>query len=90
MLELCGRVRKSLILAPLERGIILVHDNSSVIEAEDYFTSLEMVLTEPIAGEQFDVLPEDETLSWDEEWAHLNRRDRRMWGKPSGKPRYKK
>jgi hypothetical protein len=62
----------------------------SRIAAEDYFTTLEMELAEPIPGEDFDILPEDETLSWEEEWVLLNRRDRRMWGKPNGKPRYKK
>jgi hypothetical protein len=57
------------------------------IDAEDYFTTLEMELAEPI--KDFDVLPEDETLSWEEQWVLLDRRARR-WGKPNGKPRYKK
>ena len=61
-----------------------------VIEAEDYFSTFEIGLAKPIAGEQFDILPEDETLTWEEEWLLLNRRERRMWGKPTGKPRYKK
>jgi hypothetical protein len=60
------------------------------IAADDFFSTLEMELAEPIEGEDFDVLPEDSRLSWDEEFALLNRRDRRMWGKPTGKPRYKK
>jgi hypothetical protein len=59
------------------------------IDAEDYFTTLEMELAEPIKDEDFDVLPEDETLSWEEQWVLLDRRARR-WGKPNGKPRYKK
>jgi hypothetical protein len=61
-----------------------------VIPADDFFSTLEKELSEPIPGEDFDVLPEDSRLSWSEEFALLNRRDRRMWGKPSGKPRYKK
>ena len=64
--------------------------SSVMIGPEDYLTSLEMELREPIPGEEFDILPEDETLSWEEEWMLLNRRERRMWGKPTGKPRYKK
>jgi hypothetical protein len=61
-----------------------------MIGPEDYLSSLEMELRKPIPGEEFDILPEDETLSWEEEWMLLNRRERRMWGKPTGKPRYKK
>ncbi len=61
-----------------------------VIDAEDYFSTFEMELAEPIMSEEFDVLPKDESLSWEEEWDFLNRHERRMWGKPSGKPRYKK
>jgi hypothetical protein len=65
-------------------------NTTRVIDAEDYLTSLEMELREPIPGEEFDVLPEDETLSWEKEWDFMNRQERRMWGKPTGKPRYKK
>lgn len=65
-------------------------NTTRVIDAEDFFSTFEKELTEPIEGEEFDVLPKDETLSWDEEWANMNRRERRMWGKPTGKPRYKK
>ena len=61
-----------------------------IIPADDFMSTLEKELTEPIPGEEFDVLHEDETLSWEEEWMLLNRRERRMWGKPTGKPRYKK
>jgi hypothetical protein len=61
-----------------------------VIDADDFFTTFEKELTEPIPGEEFDVLPKDESLSWEEEWDFLNRHERRMWGKPTGKPRYKK
>lgn len=63
---------------------------SVMIGPEDYLSSLEMELRKPIPGEEFDILLEDETLSWEEEWMLLNRRERRMWGKPAGKPRYKK
>ena len=61
-----------------------------VIPADDFFSTLEKELAEPIPGEEFDFLPEDERLSWGEEFALPNRRDKRMWGKPTGKPRYKK
>jgi len=61
-----------------------------VIPADDFMSTLEMELAEPIKDEDFDVLPEDVRLSWGEEFALLNRRDKRMWGKPTGKPRYKK
>jgi hypothetical protein len=62
----------------------------SRIAADDFFSTLEVELAEPIPGEEFDFLPEDERLSWGEEFALLNRRDKREWGKPSGKPRSKK
>jgi hypothetical protein len=61
----------------------------SRIAADDFFSTLEKELAEPIPGEEFDVLPEDEALSWEEQWVLLDRRARR-WGKPEGKPRYKK
>lgn len=63
----------------------------SRIAADDFYsTSMVIGLAEPIEGEDFDVLPVDTRMSWGEEFALLNRRDRRMWGKPNGKPRYKK
>ena len=61
-----------------------------IIPADAFMSTLEMELSEPIEGEDFDILPEDMRLSWGEEFALLNRRDRRRRGKPNGKPRYKK
>lgn len=60
-----------------------------VIDADDFFSTFEKELTEPVPGEEFDVLPEDSTLSWDEEWALICRRENR-WGRPVQKPRAKK
>jgi hypothetical protein len=53
-----------------------------VIDADDFFSTFEKELTEPIPGEQFDivvVLPRTRDHA-----------ERRVWGKPTGKPRYKK
>jgi hypothetical protein len=60
-----------------------------VIDPDDFFSTFERELSEPVTGEEFDVLPEDSTPSWDEEWALICRRENRC-GRPVRKPRAKK
>lgn len=60
---------------------------SVMIGPEDYLTSLEMELREPIPGEEFDILPEVETLSWEVGFSKFCRRLKR---RQASKARYKK
>ena len=52
--------------------------SSVMIGPEDYLTSLEMELREPIPGEEYDIIPVDEiNPSWEEEFSKFCRRLKR-------------
>ena len=62
-------------------------NTTHVIDADDFFSTFEKELTEPIPGEEFDVLPKDESLSWEVGFSKFCRRLKR---RQASKARYKK